>query len=95
MVYWPLRSQQRVLAILLLILLSASSLGLYHYWGDSQGLLALYQQQSRQDLVTEFLEEYDTPDQIIAVLKGRLQQEPDSAKGWYLLGRLYISQLTK
>lgn len=91
-VYWPLRSHQSMLVIMPVTLLSVSSLGLYHYWGDSQGLSALYQQQSKQDLIAEFLEEYDSPAQIITMLKTRLQQEPNSARGWYLLGRLYMSQ---
>lgn len=36
--------------------------------------------------------ELGTPQQVIAKLKQHLQQDPQSAQGWYLLGRLYTSQ---
>jgi len=91
-IYWPLRSMRRVWLIVVLVLLSAAALGLYRYWGDSQGLAAFYQQQDRQAMVTEFLDQYDSPEQVINMLKTRLQADPDSAEGWYLLGRLYFSQ---
>ncbi len=32
------------------------------------------------------------PAQLIERLKARLESEPESARGWYLLGRLYASQ---
>ena len=86
------RSQQRVLALVPVILFSAISLGLYRYWGDSQGLSAFYQQQDRHDLALALLGDYDSPEQVINALKTRLRQAPDSAQGWYLLGRLYMSQ---
>ena len=33
-----------------------------------------------------------TPQELIDKLKAHLQQKPDSARGWYLLGRLYAGQ---
>lgn len=39
-----------------------------------------------------FLAQMKSPEQVIEQLKARLQQEPNSAEGWYLLGRLYLSQ---
>lgn len=67
------------------------SLALYAYLGSYQPLQQFYQQQQRQAVVDATLKEYKTPDAIIDKLKQRLQQDPNSAKGWYLLARIYFT----
>lgn len=41
--------------------------------------------------VMRLRQELQTPEKVIEKLKERLAEEPDSHKGWYLLGRLYRS----
>lgn len=65
---------------------------LYYHWGSETQLAAYYQQQRMAPKVQAMLEELQTPDAVIERLKERLAIEPDSAKGWYLLGRIYFTQ---
>lgn len=65
---------------------------LYYHWGSETQLAAYYQQQRMAPKVQAMLEELQTPDEVIDRLKERLAIEPDSAKGWYLLGRIYFTQ---
>lgn len=73
-------------AVSVLLLFSAAG---YWQWG---GWL-LWQQTARyletQQRTRAFLARYPTPEALIARLKKHLAQKPD-ARGWYLLGRLYV-----
>ncbi len=76
-------------ALLLLLLMPLIVMPLYQHWGSSQQLAETYRQQRMRPQLEKLLAELKTPEQVIARLQQRLQQQPNSAKGWYLLGRLY------
>jgi len=58
---------------------------LYFQWGDPTGVINYY----RLEKASKNL---PAPDKIITELTSHLAQHPNSAQGWYLLGRLYASQ---
>jgi len=63
----------------------------YWQWGNSQGLTKAVILQQQAIAAEKLRAELSTPDQVIAKLKQHLVQNPTSAQGWYLLGRLYMS----
>ena len=77
--------------MLLLVALPVLALGLYLHWGSSEQLSLYYQQQHNKQAVDKTLQQLGSPQQVIEQLEMQLQAHPD-AKGWYLLGRLYMSQ---
>lgn len=83
--------QHAMLMCALSVLFIIAAIGLYLHWGSSQQLSAYYQSQKQAQLVQQEIKKIGSPQQVIAKLEERLQQQPD-AKGWYLLGRLYFSQ---
>lgn len=75
--------------ILAIIIFPLAAIGLYRYWGSSEKLqVALQQQQQEAQLRAELT----SPEAVITNLKAKLQQDPNSVQGWYLLGRVYFSQ---
>ena len=72
-------------------LLPVIALLLYLHWGSGSKLGNYYAIKQQQNLVRRALTELKTPELVISKLKQRLQQDPNSAKGWYFLGRLYVS----
>jgi cytochrome c-type biogenesis protein CcmH len=85
------RQDKRLLAILLVVFIGFIT-STYYHWGNSQSLIAHHQKQLNQQRVKKALAEFSGPNEIIERLKARLVKEPTSSKGWYLLGRLYMSQ---
>jgi len=71
-----------VLGIVMLAVVCLSIMA-YLNWGSSQQL-------SQQKQVEAQLRELD-PHQVMLQLQEHLATHPNSAKGWYLLGRLYVS----
>lgn len=57
----------------------------YWQWGGWQGLTEYNRQQAA-------LKSFKNPQEIIDKLKQHLNASPTSARGWFLLGRLYASQ---
>ena len=78
-------------ALLLLIVFPVAALLLYLHWGASQKLQQAELLQKRVAVVKAEIEKTGSPIAIIDALKSRLQQHPQSARGWFLLGRLYMS----
>lgn len=68
------------------------ALGLYWRWGSYTELAAYRHSLEQKQRVTAALKQYNNADEIIKALANRLQANPNSAKGWFLLGRLYASQ---
>ena len=65
---------------------------LYWHWG---GWFAWQQEktkQARAEQVQALIKQFKTPEALIQKLKQQLSDAPESARGWYLLGRLYSSQ---
>lgn len=94
-VLYPLRKRQSgiMLTVLLALVLLALPLLGYHYWGSGADWDNYQQQLAKQEQVQALLKSVQgSPQALIAKLKARLAQQPESARGWYLLGRLYASQ---
>ena len=73
---------QRKTTVMMLLLIPIMSISLYAYLGSSTQL-------ARYEEITAIK---NNPEKIIARLEKHLQTHPNSAEGWYLLGRLYYTQ---
>ena len=63
----------------------------YLHWGASQKLIHYWALQRQAEKVKQDLAQYKDPQQVIAQLQAHLKDSPDSARGWYLLGRIYLT----
>lgn len=87
---WPLR-QRRIVWLLAPLLCCAAGLAYWH-WGSWQAQTKFTQHTLREKEAEKLLQTLKSPDILIAKLQTHLQKHPGSARGWYLLGRLYASQ---
>jgi cytochrome c-type biogenesis protein CcmH len=88
---YPLRKSKvgvLLLAPTLFCLLSIA----YWSWGSWPEWGHYMQQQARQAQVQALLKTVSGPQQLIDKLQEKLKHQPESARGWYLLGRLFASQ---
>lgn len=85
-------SQKIRLTILLIIVFPLLALFLYLKWGGSEQLKQYYASQKERIIAEQLRAQMGTPQQVIQQLQLHLAKYPHSAKGWYLLGRLYASQ---
>lgn len=72
----------RALPLLAALLVPALGLGLYAHWGSS----------GKVQLAREMREQPRTIEEMTARLEKAVQAQPDSAEGWYFLGRTYMAQ---
>lgn len=79
-------------ASLLVLIIPGVALLLYDNWGDSKQLQQLLITQQNIAQEQQMRAQLGSPQQVILQLKEHLQNDPGSAQGWYLLGRLYASQ---
>jgi cytochrome c-type biogenesis protein CcmH/NrfG len=92
-IFWSLPRQWLLMKCGCVLLLAVGVMFAYlHLWGDHRSLAQWHAMQQQRELINDYLTQYDTPDKIIAQLTYRLQQDPDSHQGWFLLGRLYVGQ---
>ncbi len=89
-VLYPLRRSKWVMLLLPVILIVVFTE--YSYWGSFGSWQHYLQQKEANKLAQQMLKSIKNPAQLIAKLKEKLNEHPKSAKGWYLLGRLYSSQ---
>lgn len=68
------------------------ALSLYLKWGSSNLVAKEITIKNQLAAVAAMRATLKTPQQIIAVLKAHVEQNPNIAQGWYLLGRIYMSQ---
>ncbi len=87
---FPLREKRGILLFLVPVLTISLGSG-YWYWGNWSAWQSYRQQEAKRKQV-QILSQALKPAEIIAKLKQRLEGEPQSERGWYLLGRLYASQ---
>lgn len=78
----------KCLLVLILLLLPIIA---YQYWGNFSAWKVYAQAKNRQENARMLLANL-APEQLIEKLKMQLQAKPSSARGWYLLGRIYESQ---
>lgn len=88
--FWPLHKQKYNLLIMP-FLLAAACLG-YWYWGSWQAQAEFLRRNERQHAAEALLPGIKNPQVLIEKLQQHLAANPRSARGWYLLGRLYASQ---
>lgn len=88
---YPLR-KIKILVITLVPILAIFLTLSYSYWGAWTDLQQYNYQQEKQLRVQAMLQTIKSPIELIERLKNRLAQDPKSSRGWYLLGRLYVSQ---
>lgn len=88
---YPLRRNLLASLLLLPVLMVLMSIG-YYYWGDFFSWQKHIQQNESRDRAQQMLKSIKNPQELIGKLRAKLDDTPQSAKGWYLLGRLYTSQ---
>jgi len=79
-----------VTLLVIAIILPAIAFPTYMHFGASKNLFHYWALKQEAVKVKKALAKIKNPQQIISMLKLHLQKHPDSAKGWYLLGRLYL-----
>ena len=80
------------MAIAVLLLMICSSGVMYWQWGAYAAIKQLAEREAMRAQTQQALKQYNGPMDVIARMEQHLKQKPESAKGWYLLGRLYQSQ---
>lgn len=64
----------------------------YFYWGGFDDWKKHLERLDSQKQAQKVLQSIKSPKELIDKLSAKLHDTPNSAKGWYLLGRLYSSQ---
>lgn len=90
-VYYPLRRSSGLALSLLFVLAILVSFA-YWYWGGWVAWQDFQQEAARKEQAKKVLQTIKGPEELIAKLKAKVQAEPNQVRGWYLLGRLYMSQ---
>ena len=88
---YPLRNKNFICILLTPCMLLVIAVA-YFCWGGFGEWQNYLHQQSAQLRARELLKTVKSPQELIEKLKNKIAENPDRAKGWYLLGRLYTSQ---
>lgn len=64
----------------------------YFCWGSFGEWQQFVHQRAIQEQAQKVLQSVKSPQELIEKLRAKLDDTPKSARGWYLLGRLYASQ---
>ncbi|MBF3045938.1 c-type cytochrome biogenesis protein, partial [Pseudomonas aeruginosa] len=72
----------RAVPLVAALLVPLVALGLYLHWGASD----------KVELAREFAQAPHSMEEMTARLERAVQAQPDSAQGWYFLGRTYMTQ---
>jgi cytochrome c-type biogenesis protein CcmH len=86
----PRLSGASAMAVIILFVVGASA-G-YWQWGAWQAFAAYHRDQLVQSNARAILKSFKSPQAIIDKLQSHLSTHPESARGWYLLGRLNANQ---
>ena len=88
---WPWRKQRYALWCMVPLILVCAGL-MYGLWGAWPAWRSHQQHMRQRARVQDVLNTLKGPDSLIKRLQTHLNAQPNSARGWYLLGRLYASQ---
>lgn len=88
---YPLKARKLAASLLSLVLVSLIA-GAYLSWGSLAQWQEYQHKQESQEKAQAMLKSIKSPDELIRKLRAKLDETPKSAKGWYLLGRLYSTQ---
>lgn len=91
LIIYPLR-RNRLVSLLLAPIIFIMVFTGYYFWGDFARWQEYLHRNEAQELAQSMLKSIKSPQELIDKLKAKLDAQPESAKGWYLLGRLYSSQ---
>jgi cytochrome c-type biogenesis protein CcmH len=91
LIIYPLR-RYLIISCLLAPLIFIMTFTGYYYWGGFSQWQKYTHQQAMQQQAEAMLKSIKSPQELIKKLRSRLDDTPKSAKGWYLLGRLYTGQ---
>lgn len=83
------------LVITITFFLPIFSISLYLYWGNSHSVAHWLMTAKQSEQVKHEIAQFGSRQKIILALQSKLQQLPrdaNSAKGWYLLGKLYFNE---
>jgi len=89
---FPLRKSLGRALPLMLVLLLAFAVPAYFQWGSWTAWRTHEQDQVKQQEAKAMLATISSPQELIDKLRAKLDDSPASARGWYLLGRLYGGQ---
>ncbi|VEG89895.1 tetratricopeptide repeat protein [Legionella spiritensis] len=90
-IYLALRRSGKLPFVLIPLISALAVLG-YLQWGAWFSWREFTRAEARQQQVKALLSSIKSPDELIQKLRRHLDDNPDSARGWYLLGRLYASR---
>ncbi|WP_058535609.1 tetratricopeptide repeat protein [Legionella saoudiensis] len=93
-IIYPLRRHWLACLLLVPIIFILAFTG-YFNWGGFAKWQDYLQYQEKQQRADAMLKSIKSPQELIAKLRAKLDDTPKSAKGWYLLGRLYAGQEEK
>ena len=84
--------KSRVSVLILAPIVFVFAVVMYWQWGGFQKWIKSIHKERRQQQVQAILQTLHDPKDVVETLKARLKLKPESARGWYLLGRVYASQ---
>jgi cytochrome c-type biogenesis protein CcmH len=88
-ILWPWKSFSVFTAILFFILVGLAWL----QWGNQKEVIHWLEVKRNAVAVKDLKEQLgNSPEHVIERLKQQLEKNPKSAKGWFLLGKLYMAQ---
>lgn len=76
---------------LLLVIFPLMTIGMYLIFGHSGQLQQFWTRQSQEAAIKQQVASIKDSQQLIKQLRDHLKQQPASAEGWFLLGKLYLS----
>jgi cytochrome c-type biogenesis protein CcmH len=89
---YPFRARFSRWHIVFFLIFLLTSTAAYWHWGGWTALRKYQWEQARQVQARALLANIKSPDELVEKLKARLAVDPSSARGWFLLGRIYASQ---
>lgn len=91
LIIYPLRRQvffsSMLVPVILILMLSG-----YYFWGGFSQWQTYVLNNKTKEQAQQMLKSIKSPQELIDKLRAKLDDSPQSAKGWYLLGRLYSNQ---
>lgn len=89
---WPLWFTNKKMLLALVAFIFIGGLMLYAYFGQSADYFQYIKKQKTDQIAQADIHKIKNPKIIINQLVSHLKQDPSSAEGWYLLGKLYFSE---
>lgn len=88
----PLQKKFHKIFLIIIPLLIVGMGAAYWHWGAGPAWLAFTQEEIKRTEAKALLAKLKSPDELAEKLRAKLDNRPESARGWYLLGRIYVSQ---